>query len=83
MRISSSLLQLHGKGRAVRKRQGSFGSFFGLVCSSIPFLAFLLHNDHSTSIHTDFFIGEDFFFTIEGLNPSPERSTALKREGLL
>jgi hypothetical protein len=85
MRISPSLLQLHGKGRAVRKRQGSFGSFLGLLCSSIPFLALLLHNDHSTSIHTDFFlfIGEEFFLMIEGLNPSPERSTALKREGLL
>ena len=83
MRISPSLLQLHGKGRAVRKRQGSFGSFLGLVCSCIPFLALLLHNDHSTSIHNGFLYWGGVFFTIEGLNPSPERSTALKREGLL
>lgn len=41
-------------------------------------LDLLLHNDHSTSMHTDFFIGE--VFTIEGWNPSPERSTALKGE---
>jgi len=74
MRISPAAVARQGKGSSEK----GFGSFLGLLSSSIPFLALLLHNDHSTSMHTDFFIGE--VLTIEGWNPSPERSTALKGE---